>query len=104
MGDSDFAVDCTRFRENHMVFRGNEKGGGGGDHSRQQSIKQGTIENWMLVNSLKEVEGEEIMRILLSLMGDQVKFYVFFRDGRWRRTILLAQVHLDGAPGLRWEF
>ena len=30
MGDSDFAVDCTRFRENHMVFRGNEKGGGGG--------------------------------------------------------------------------
>lgn len=29
MGDSDFAVDCTRFRENHMVFRGDEKGGGG---------------------------------------------------------------------------
>ena len=44
--DSDFGIDCTRFRENHMVFRGDEKGGGGGwDHSRQQSIKQGTIEN-----------------------------------------------------------
>lgn len=28
MGDSDFGVDCTRFRENHMVFRGDEKGGG----------------------------------------------------------------------------
>ena len=44
MGDSDFGVDCTRFRENHMVFRGSKRGGGG-DHSRQQSIKQGTIEN-----------------------------------------------------------
>ena len=43
--DSDFGVDCTRFRENHMVLRGDEKGGGGWDHSRQQSIKQGTIEN-----------------------------------------------------------
>ena len=29
MGDSDFGVDCTRFWENHMVFRGDEKGGGG---------------------------------------------------------------------------
>lgn len=29
MADSDFAVDCTRFRENHMVFRGDEKGGWG---------------------------------------------------------------------------
>ena len=27
--DSDFGVDCTRFRQNHMVFRGDEKGGGG---------------------------------------------------------------------------
>ena len=45
MGDSDFGVDCTRFWENHMVFRGDEKGGGGWYHSRQQSIRQGTIEN-----------------------------------------------------------
>ena len=44
MGDSDFGVDCTRL-ENHMVFRGDEKGGGGWDHSRQHSIKQRTIEN-----------------------------------------------------------
>ena len=43
MGDSDFGVDCTRL-ENHMVFRGDEKGGGW-DHSRQHSIKQRTIEN-----------------------------------------------------------
>ena len=42
--DSDFGVDCTRFRENHMVLRGDEKGGGGWDHSRQPIIKQGPIE------------------------------------------------------------
>ena len=38
---------------------GTKRGGGGWDHSRQQSIKQGTIENRMSVNSLKEVGGGE---------------------------------------------